>query len=188
VSNGSITASSGSSATTITVTARDALGQVISGATVVVSAGGSGNNLQQPGAPTDAAGQAVGTLSATGAGSRTISATINGILITETQVVDVSPGSLDPSSSTATVPNGQAGSATTIVVQGRDQFGNPRQSGGGSGSFLVTGANFRIGGLTDQGDGTYTLQYTPTSSGVDQISIFLNLQAIQGSPYTSTVN
>ncbi|MEO8294602.1 MAG: Ig-like domain repeat protein [Gemmatimonadota bacterium] len=189
LSSGTLTASNGSSASTITVTARDALGQVISGATVVLAvAGGTGNNLQQPSGVTNGSGQAGGTFAATGSGTRTISATIDGTTIVQTQDIVVTADVLRPASSTATVPNGQVGAVTTATVQARDQFGNPLATGGASGSFIITGTNFRIGALVDQGNGVYTLQYTPTFSGGDQISFLLNLQGIQGNPYTSTVN
>lgn len=57
----SIVAGSGSS--TITVTAKDSSGTRVSGATVVLSATGSGNTLTQPSGPTNAQGVATGTLS-----------------------------------------------------------------------------------------------------------------------------
>jgi hypothetical protein len=92
---GSITAGSGTS--TITVTARDASGNPVSGATVVLSASGTGNTLTQPVGPTDASGVATGTLSSTVAESKTVSATANGTAITQTatvQVQAVTPGSI----------------------------------------------------------------------------------------------
>ncbi len=85
------------------------------------------------------------------------------------------------------MPNGQVGQPTTIVVQGRYQFGNARSTGGGSVSYLVTGSNFQSGGFTDNGDGTYTASYTPTNTGSDSVAILINLQAIQGSPFTSSI-
>ena len=50
---------------TITVTARDASGNPVSGATVVLSATGTGNTLTQPAGATDASGVATGTFSST---------------------------------------------------------------------------------------------------------------------------
>ena len=78
---GSITA--GSETSTITVTARDASGNPIAGATVVLAAMGTGNTLTQPASPTDASGVATGSLSSTVAESKAISATIDGVPITE---------------------------------------------------------------------------------------------------------
>jgi hypothetical protein len=71
------------------VTARDANGNLISGATVVLAATGSGNTLTQPAGPTNASGVATGTLSSTVAGTKTVSATISGVAITQTATVTV---------------------------------------------------------------------------------------------------
>ncbi|MGH3998083.1 MAG: Ig-like domain-containing protein, partial [Pseudonocardiaceae bacterium] len=81
----------GSGTATITVTAKDASGLPISGATVVLSATGAGNTLTQPAGPTDESGVATGTLSSTVAGTKTVSATANGTAITQTATVQV-PG------------------------------------------------------------------------------------------------
>ena len=79
----------GGETSTITVTVKDASGAPISGATVVLSASGTGNTLTQPAGPTDAAGVATGTLSSTGGGSKIVSATANGTAITQTATVEV---------------------------------------------------------------------------------------------------
>src|SRR5256886_6073367 len=72
---------------TITVTAKDANGNPIGGATVVLAATGSGNTLTQPSGTTDATGVATGTLSATVAGPKTVSATVDGAALTQTTAV-----------------------------------------------------------------------------------------------------
>jgi hypothetical protein len=103
---GSITAGSGTS--TITVTAKDASGNPISGATVVLSASGSGNTLTQPVGPTNASGVATGTLSSSVAETKTVSATANGTAITQTATVEV-------------VPAGNPGTIThTLLTGGKD--------------------------------------------------------------------
>src|SRR5439155_1112609 len=56
-----IIASSGSSQSTIIVTARDQFGNAIQGATVVITATGGGNAVTQPVGTTDASGVATGT-------------------------------------------------------------------------------------------------------------------------------
>src|SRR5207247_10880287 len=95
---GTITASSGSSPSTITVTARDAGGNPIAGATVVLAATGTGTTLTQPGL-TDVNGVATGALSSTAAQSKTVSATINGVAITQTHTATVTPTARDASHS-----------------------------------------------------------------------------------------
>lgn len=80
----------GTGVSTITVTVRDAAGNPVPGATVVLSATGTGNTLTQPGAPTGADGIAVGTLQAATPGDRTVSATVNGtVALSATVVISV---------------------------------------------------------------------------------------------------
>ncbi len=63
---------------TIKVTAKDAGGNPVPGVTVAIQANGGGNTLTQPGAPTDANGEATATFSSTVTGAHTITATLNG--------------------------------------------------------------------------------------------------------------
>ncbi|WP_340103379.1 filamin/ABP280 repeat domain-containing protein [Rhodohalobacter sp. 8-1] len=103
-------------------------------------------------------------------------------------VFDVSPADGDASQTTATVPNGSAGDATTITISVNDAFGNPVTGAAGDLSATVSGANTAsINTFTDNGDGTYSASYTPTATGDDTIAITLGGAAIQGSPFTSTV-
>ncbi|PYP07464.1 MAG: hypothetical protein DMD59_14705, partial [Gemmatimonadetes bacterium] len=121
-----ITAGSGTS--TITVTARDASGNPVSGVNVVLSATGSGNTLTQPAGPTNASGVATGMLSSTVAGTKTVSATAGGVAITQTAAVTVTAGGVSASQSTVTASPTSitAGSGTsTITVTARDANGNP---------------------------------------------------------------
>jgi hypothetical protein len=133
VSTGTITASNGSSATTITATARDAFDNPIQGATVVLAAlPTTGNTLTQPGSTTNASGVTTGTLSSTKAEGKTVSATINGVPITQTQPVTVNPAAVSASHSlvavsTGTITASNGSSATTITATARDVFDNPIQ-------------------------------------------------------------
>ena len=138
VSPSSIQASNGSS--TITVTAQDASGNPISGATVVLAATGSGNTLAQPASVTNASGVATGTLSSSVAETKTVSATINGTSVTQTGTVTVTPAIVSASTSTvAAVPESvTAGSGSaTITVTVRD--GNSQPVGGVAVVFAATG-------------------------------------------------
>lgn len=124
-----ITASNGSSVSTVTVTARDALANMISGATAVLSATGSGNSLTQPAGPTNAGGVATGTLSSTVAETKTVSATISGVLVTQQPTVAVAPAAVAASKSTVTAsPTSIAASfggvTTAVTVAAKDTFGN----------------------------------------------------------------
>ena len=184
---GTVVASSGSARGSITVTVRDDSNNPVTGATVVLSATGTGNQLTQPGV-TDANGVATGSISSTVSEVKTLSAMVQNVPVSQTAQLTVTPGPLSPGKSTAVVPAGKVFQSTTIVVTGRDQFGNRLTTGGGSLIVSVSGANRRnrING-TDNGDGTYTASYVPFALGTDVVTITLDGVAIAGSPYTSSV-
>ncbi|MGH7526126.1 MAG: Ig-like domain-containing protein, partial [Gemmatimonadales bacterium] len=87
-----ITASTGASSSTISVTAKDAGGNPLSGMTVTLSATGSGNTLTQPAGVTDVSGVATGSLSSTVAEGKTVSATAGGTPLIQTAAVTVTSG------------------------------------------------------------------------------------------------
>lgn len=124
-----IAPSSGASFSTITVTVRDSAGSTIVGATVVLSATGSGNVLTQPTGPTDNQGRAQGAISSSVAESKTISATVNGsVLVTQTATVLVSanaPAGLAIATQPAAGATSNQVLTTQPVVEVRDAFGNP---------------------------------------------------------------
>ncbi len=172
---------------TITVTVVNVLGEPVVGAPVTLSATGGGNTITQPG-DTDANGQTTGTLSSTAAGDKVVTAVADGVTINTTATIAVTPGAANAGQTTADVPNGTAGSATTITVTVRDASGNQLAAGGETVVVSVTGANTATPGVMDNGDGTYTASYTPVAVGADAVAITLNGAAISGSPYTSTVS
>ncbi len=127
-SPGGVTASNGASQSTITVTARDTLGNLIPSANVVFSATGTGNTIT-PSDVTDGVGVATGTLSSTVTGTKTVSVTIGGVAITQAAPVTVAPDVVSPSTSTMTrLPTSIAASTgsvtSTMTVTARDQFSN----------------------------------------------------------------
>ena len=186
---GSFQAGNGSS--TITVTVRDAQGTLLPNIPVQISVSGTGNTVNQPGS-TNGSGVATGSFTSTVAETKTVSATAGGVQIQQTASVSVTapppPPTSDASQSTATVPNGVAGTATVITVQARTSTGAAMDSGGDAVTVTVSGNN-AAGSLsvTDNGNGTYTASYTPQAAGSDQVAITLNGVPISGSPYTSTV-
>src|SRR5439155_654344 len=126
-----ITAGSGTS--TITVTARDALDNPVEGATVLLSATGLGNTVTQPSTTTNASGVATGTLSATVAESKTVSATLNGVAGTQTATVVVNAGpATQLTITTQPSPTATSGAAFNPqpVLQVRDGAGNPASGAG----------------------------------------------------------
>jgi adhesin/invasin len=110
----------------ITVTARDAANNPIAGATVVLSASGSNNSFGQSSGTTAGNGQFTTTFSSTTAESKTITATINGVAITDDATVTVVPG--DAILSFSQQPTDAASGATitpAVTVTVQDSFGNP---------------------------------------------------------------
>lgn len=183
------TIATGTGSSTITVTARDAFDNPVSGAAVVLAATGSGNNLVQPAAPTDGSGIATGQLSATGLGDRVVSATVNGTAIAQTATVTVGPGEPSAGNSSATVPNGTAGAGTAIQIQLKDAAGNPVPGVAGAIAVRVSGANSVPSvPVIDNGGGAYTATYTPTVAGNDQVEIRVNGTPIAGGPFASVVS
>jgi invasin-like protein/Big-like domain-containing protein len=185
----SITASTGSSASTITVTVRDAFDNRLSGVAVTLAVtGGSGNTLVQPTSPSGANGVTTGKLSSTAVGNRTVSATAGGVAIAQAATVTVAAGSPSASTSSATVPPGQAGEPTTIEILLKDVHGNPTAGKASAIALSIAGPN-NIGGLeaSDQGGGRYTVRYTPQVAGTDQVTIRVSGGALTGSPFSSAV-
>ena len=188
VSPVSITASTGSSGATVSVTAEDASGNPIAGANVSFAATGANNSFTPATVTTDASGHATSTYSSTSSGTRTIAATAGGVTLTQTRTLNVDPDAADPSQTTATVPGGRSRQPTIITVQTLDRFGNGLTTGGHLVVIDVTGTN-TAGPITanDNGDGSYTASYTPSHRGNDDIAITLDGAPISGSPYRSRV-
>src|SRR5205823_12207656 len=95
---------------------------------VILAATGRGNKITQPGATTNESGVATGTLSSTVAESKTVSATMDGVPVTQTATVVVNAG---PAAKLAltTPPSGTAQSGVRLTpqpaVQLQDANNNP---------------------------------------------------------------
>ncbi|HXJ32144.1 MAG TPA: Ig-like domain-containing protein, partial [Gemmatimonadales bacterium] len=126
--NSTVTAATPISAggsSTIDVTVKDGSNNPMSGVTVTLSATGS-NTITQPSAATDALGHTSGSLSATVAGSNTITAVAGGVTLSSHPVVVVNPG---PQTKLVffVQPSTTASGATitpAVQVQIQDAFGN----------------------------------------------------------------
>jgi hypothetical protein len=116
----------GGSPATITITARDAGGNPVSGASVQLAATGGGNTLSTP-AATNGSGVTTATFTSTEAGAHVITATINGTPITDNATVTVQPGSASSLTFTVQPSSTQVDQPITpaVVVSVEDQFGNP---------------------------------------------------------------
>ena len=186
-----ITASTGASSSTISVTAKDAFGNAIAGATVVLSASGSGNTVTQPPATTDANGVAVGSLSSTGAGLKSVTATVNGVVLTQQSTVTVNTAAFSASQSTVSasptaIEASNGANAATITVTARDGFGNPIQgvtvvlSATGSGNTLTQPSGttntlgMATGTLSSTATGTKAVSATGNGTSItDQYTILV---------------
>jgi adhesin/invasin len=183
-----ITASSGSSRSTITVIARDAFDNPVSGLAVTLAASGPANTLTQPVNQTGTNGSTTGQLSATTPGDRTVSATISGTAVVQTATIAVSAGAANAARSSATVPEGTAGRGTTIEIRLRDAQGNDVTGQATAIAVSVSGANSRGSlGASDQGGGRYTATYTPEKAGTDRVQVKVSGTALPGSPFASVV-
>jgi adhesin/invasin len=172
-----IAASTGQS--TITVTARDASGNLIQGAGVELQATGSGNNLGNPGS-TNSSGVATATFSATGVGQHTITARINGVAITDNAVVSVTAGPVSASQSSVSSSADQitaGGSSATITITARDAGGNPVSGASVQLNASGGGNTFSNPSLTNA-SGVTTATYTSTQSGSHVITATINGVAI----------
>jgi adhesin/invasin len=182
----SIVASQGTSTATITVVVRDSRNNPLAGQSVSLAATGDGVTLTQPG-PTNSAGTTTATLSATAVGPHVVTAVTGGVTL-GTATVTVTPGAPSPSRTSVTVPNGAVDTPTEISIALQDEFGNVLPDAKGQIAVGVSGAN-NVGsvGVDDLGGGNYRAVYTPTTAGIDQVSVTVAGQAVVGSPFTSTV-
>ncbi len=188
VSPKTLTASSGSSAATVKVTVRDRHGNPVPGVVVVLSVSGTGNKITQPTAATNAAGVATGQVSSTAAGSHTVSASANSVPVNATATIEVAAAAPSASTSEVTVPNGVAGTATTMKVRLRDAFGNPVLRTRAKLEIDISGANPKNNlRLTESNAGEYVTSYTPTKAGEDWAHLTIDGVATFGGPFRSLV-
>jgi hypothetical protein len=166
-----IMASTGSSASTVSVTAEDALGNPISGASVALSVTGSSTTVTPSSGTTNASGVFTATLTSTKAESKTVSVTINGLPLTQTATVTVTPAVVSASQSTVsasptTITASTGSSTSTVAVTAKDAFGNLVDAAGIT--LAVTGSQNALtpsAGTTDaRGGFTATLSSTKAES------------------------
>ncbi|HSJ32826.1 MAG TPA: Ig-like domain-containing protein, partial [Longimicrobiales bacterium] len=171
----------GASTSLVTVTITDGNGNPVTGASVAFDP----LTLGALGGVTDQGdGTYIATFTAgTALGTAVITGTLNGATIPDSAIIVLEPGAADPATATivadssSLVADGTSTSLVTVTVT--DGNGNP-----------VTGANVAfdpptigvLGGVTDQGDGTYTATFTAgTVIGTAVITGTLNDAAIEDS-------
>ncbi|NUQ00247.1 MAG: hypothetical protein HUU35_10375, partial [Armatimonadetes bacterium] len=176
--------------TIVSVTVRDAFGNVRTAGGDSVAASISGANAGLPVTLVDNHDGTYNlTYTPTVTGTDQMAITVGGQAIAGSPFSSlVSPAAADPAHCSAVVPAGTAGAPTVCTVTVRDANDNVRTAGGDSVAATIAGAN--AGSpvtVTDNADGTYSLSYTPTVSGTDQVAITVDGQAIAGSPFSSLV-
>jgi adhesin/invasin len=187
----SIGASSGAERSTITVTVRDALGNVVPGASVTLAATGAGNTITQPAAPTDAQGRATGQLSSTTVGTKVITATVAGsVVVDSTATVVVTPGAA--ASVTSIAGQGQTATVSTSVaiaprVRVVDAFGTAVP--GAEVTFAVTAGGGSVAPLTAvvtdaAGEAAATLWTLGGATGANTLTATVAGAGITGNPVT----
>ncbi|MDH3571662.1 MAG: Ig-like domain-containing protein, partial [Gemmatimonadota bacterium] len=185
----------GATMTQVVVTAQDGLGNTDgsygAAVTLTFANDGSGGTATLSGA-TATASNGVATFSTVSidvaALGYTLQASDGTLTSAPSAPFAITVGTASAANSDAVVPNGTAGAATSIEIIVRDANDNPVTGEAANLALSVTGANTATPPQpTDNGDGTYTTSYTPTSAGSDQVAITLSGTAIGGSPYPSVV-
>ncbi len=165
---------------TITVTARDAAGNPVTGATVTLDADGAGNTLGQPSGTTNTSGVATGTFSSTGSGVHTIAAHINGTPIDDKASVTVGAGPVSASRSIVAADPDQisSGGSSTITVTALDAGGTPIAGAGVILSADGAGNSFGQASGSTSGAGVFTTTFSSTGLGSHTISASIDNTSI----------
>ncbi len=176
----------------IVATIKLSSGTPISGAIVTLAASPSGGSTISPAsATTNANGEAIFTVQGSSPGTVVYSSTsqANGTTTSSGTVSITFTAPLSAANSTATVPAGTAGVATTVTIAVKDTSSNPVPGAAASLAAAIGGTNAGAtpSAISDLGAGNYSFTYTPTLGGTDTIAITLEGIAISGSPYQSTV-
>lgn len=180
----------GEATVTITVTARDAFGNTISGASVSLAADGSGVTYSPSSGTTNASGVFTSTFSGTVAGPRFTTATVNSVNLTQEPGVTVSPAAASAESTVSGLGGPfTVGVSYDIDVQARDAFGNARDGTLDIVAFTTTlGSPSSLGPVQALGNGVYRVTYTPDNSGVENLAITINGIQLLGSPFSLTID
>lgn len=94
----------------------------------------------------------------------------------------------DRSTLQVTVPSGEPGAVSEVLVETRDTRGRPFTGEVSGLAMEVRGANAGAAtSVSDRGDGTHVLSYTPTSRGMDTVAVTLDGESAGGGPFVSWV-
>ena len=179
----------GTTASTITVTAVDQFSNPINGASVnPIATTGLGNTFTPSFGSTNASGVLTSLFNSTQATTKPITATVNGVLITQSPTVTVTPDAVSLTTSTLSVSSASMTACSTGCVVGstavtvtevvRDQFSNVRPGSAAGLSATGTVNTFTpASGVTD-GTGTFQSTFNATLIGLHTISATANFATI----------
>ncbi|MBA3443753.1 MAG: hypothetical protein H0T58_02715 [Gemmatimonadales bacterium] len=120
-------------------------------------------------------------------GERTLLFAASEFTAATSDVIEVNPGPPSASQSSASVGNGTAGTATTVSIRLKDQFGTELEGAAEEITVSVEGANSGDITVRELGGGSYSATYTPTVTGADQITVEVNGTELPSSPFVSQV-
>jgi len=102
--------------------------------------------------------------------------------------VGASTGGSDPEKSFVVgLKDAVAGEKQEPIVHSVDQFGNPLVGGGDNVEVKLSGPEDVDVNVIDNGDGTYTADYTPTKAGDYKAVVKINGNEVAGSPFEFSV-
>jgi len=170
----------GADSVRVTVTIRDANGNPISGALVVLEATGTGNTVHSPAALTDGSGVAVGSVRSTVAELKTIRARVGGTYLTSSLGVTFVAGSLHHFIVTH-AGTAVAGAPSSVVIDARDASNNRVTSFGGlvraytssavPGDYISWGLGNAAGSIVSESGDTVRYQFVPADQGDAELMI-----------------
>jgi hypothetical protein len=181
----------------VTLTAKDAAGNNLStgGSTVVFTRTGGTSTGSFSAVADNTNGTYTASFTGIVAGSATtINATIGGSAVATTlPALTVIPGAISSATSTVAVSSSivNSGSIITVTLSSKDAAGNTLISGGSSVTFGHTGGTSTgsFGTTTDNGDGTYSAQFTGAISGTaTTVTASIGGNAVTTTLPTITVN
>lgn len=122
----------------------------------------------------------------TSAGTDYLTVEFDGVAIGDSPIAStVAPGSTDAEQTVAMLPSVcRAGARTNVFITAHDAFGNRRTEGGDTVVVSLVDLNEHDDvGITDNGDGTYLVQFTPTATGDGEILVTINGEQLGESPF-----
>ena len=172
----SVAASAGGNTVAVTVTARDAAGNPVAGATVSLASTGTNNVFTPASGTTSATGVFNATFSSSTAETKTLSAFASGTALTQTATVTVTPGvasalffGQQPTTTQAAMPI-----TPPVTVTARDAFGNS-----------ATGFSGTVGITLGANPGASTLTGSTTAAATGGVATFGDLAiSTAGDGYT----